>query len=308
MLSRPESVTDESVRQAVQHHWSVAASEISYLAVGFGAHHWRVGGAQRQLFVTLDELAPRHTTESLENAYAGAAVLAASGLEFVWPSLPATSGRFTVDFAGTGGALSVTPWLTGTTPSEAEAAEPAHLREVIALLDRLHRARPPAGLRRWRPRVDADFPRQLAAATARPWLAGPLGEQARTAIRAELDQIGRWTDRYRELAAVAQRHQDRWVPTHGEPHHANQVVTSGGVVLVDWESLMLAPRERDLADLIEAGAADDLDPDWAMVELFALDWRLAEIGEYTRWFTRAHSGNEDDHVALEGLREELHTP
>lgn len=40
------------------------------------------------------------------------------------------------------------------------------------------------------------------------------------------------------------------MPTHGEPHNDNQVVTADGVRLVDWESLALAPPERDYADLL----------------------------------------------------------
>ena len=31
------------------------------------------------------------------------------------------------------------------------------------------------------------------------------------------------------------------VPTHGEPHNDNQVITAHGLRLVDWESLALAP-------------------------------------------------------------------
>ncbi|RNG18060.1 hypothetical protein [Streptomyces botrytidirepellens] len=95
------------------------------------------------------------------------------------------------------------------------------------------------------------------------------------------------------------------MPTHGEPHHDNQVVDAHGLRLVDWESLALAPRERDYADLLTAGAGDRLDADPAMVELFALDWRLSEIDEYARWFAAPHTGSDDDHTALEGLHEEL---
>jgi len=69
--------------------------------------------------------------------------------------------------------------------------------------------------------------------------------------------------------------------------------------LVDWESLALAPRERDYADL------DGPHADPAMVELFALDWRLSEIDEYARRFAAPHTGSDDGHTAPEGLHEEL---
>ncbi|MEV6135866.1 phosphotransferase [Nocardia sp. NPDC051990] len=132
----------------------------------------------------------------------------------------------------------------------------------------------------------------------------PLAEQARLALAAHDDAIKRWTDRYLELAEVAFSRRDSWVPTHGEPHNDNQVMTADGLMLVDWESLALAPPERDYADLLAAGTGL-LRPDLAMVELFALDWRLSEIAEYARWFAAPHIGTEDDHTALEGLYEEL---
>jgi spectinomycin phosphotransferase len=87
------------------------------------------------------------------------------------------------------------------------------------------------------------------------------------------------------------------VATHGEPHHANQVVTSQGTVLVDWETLKLAPAERDLAGL---GAGDP-----AMLEMFDLEWRLGEIDAYATWFSAPHTGTEDDAIAYAGLVEEL---
>ncbi|WP_421106921.1 phosphotransferase [Streptomyces sp. NEAU-S77] len=243
MLSRPSFLTDDAVARAVAAHWLPEAAEADYLPWGFGAHHWRVAGGGTTLFVTLDQLAPRHTAASLEAAYAGAAVLAGTGLDVVCAPLPARSGRFTVEIGG--GMLSVTPWLEGRTPTEAEAREPEHLREVRAALAALHGAASPDGLRRWAPRVGPGFADELRARTAaRPWTSGPLAEEARTAIADHGDAITRWTGRYHELADLALAHQDSWVPTHGEPHHDNQVVDAHGLRLVDWESLALAPRER----------------------------------------------------------------
>ncbi|MFK0294942.1 phosphotransferase [Streptomyces sp. NPDC090442] len=312
MRSRPSSLHDDVIADAVARHWPAANSdstghvriaEIAYLPWGFGAHHWRVTRPGGTLFVTLDQLAPRHTRASLEAAYAGAAALSAGGLAVVCAPLPSRTGRFTVEVGG--GALSVTPWSAGHTPTEAEAREPHHVRAVVAALATLHDAGPPSGLGDWTPVVGPAFAEELRARTARPWASGPLGEAARRAIDARHDAIRRWTVRYHELAGAAVAHRDRWVPTHGEPHFANQLVDASGLRLVDWESLLLAPRERDYGDLLAAGAEVPHEP--AMTELFALDWRLSEIAAYARWFASPHTGNEDDHTALDGLHEELAT-
>ncbi|WP_406635940.1 hypothetical protein [Amycolatopsis sp. WGS_07] len=289
MRSRPSFVTDAAITEALAEHWR-PVTEIAYLPWGFGAHHWRA----ETLFITLDQLEPRHTAASLESTYASAAALAASGLEFVCAPLPTRSGRFTADIGA--GALSVTPMLNGRSPAEDEVDKPA----ILAALEALHHTPPPAGLRHWTPQVGPEFAAELRSRTAAPWTSGPLAEEARTALAARSDAIHRWTDRYLELSALAASRRDTWVPTHGEPHNDNQVTTPDGLRLVDWESLAVAPRERDYADLPDAPG---LDPE--MVELFALDWRLSELREYSDWFSAPHSGSEDDRIALEGLFEEL---
>ncbi|KUJ69430.1 aminoglycoside phosphotransferase [Streptomyces albus subsp. albus] len=303
MLSPPSFIDNEAIARAVATHWLPEVAGVDYLPWGFGAHHWRVAGAGSTLFVTLDQLEPRHTAASLEAAYAGAAALAATGMDAVCAPLPARSGRFTVDVGA--GVLSVTPWLDGRSPTEAEAREPRHVAQVMDALAALHRAAPPDGLRYWAPRVGPEFADELRAHTAQPWTSGPLAEQARSALAARQGAIRGWTSRYHELADIASSHRDSWVPTHGEPHNDNQVVGARGLKLVDWESLALAPRERDYADLLDTGAGDRLAPDPAMVELFSLDWRLSEIDEYARWFAGPHTGTDDDRTALAGLYEEL---
>ena len=155
---------------------------------------------------------------------------------------------------------------------------------------------------RWGPLVRSDFGDDLRSRLEAPWDAGPLGAQARAALHGRIDAISGWTQRYHALADLARG--ERWVPTHGEPHERNQLVTPEGTVLVDWESLKLAPRERDLRVLVAAGATGP-DVSRPMIEMFDLEWRLDEISQYADWFESPHPGNASDRVALGGLLEEL---
>ncbi len=92
----------------------------------------------------------------------------------------------------------------------------------------------------------------------------------------------------------------------GEPgvHHPWQA--NGRTYLIDWESLLVAPRERDLATLVHQGVATDGDRD--MVRLFDLEWRLSEIWSFAQWLQGPHTGDADDLTALGGLTEELIRP
>jgi spectinomycin phosphotransferase len=286
----PDDVTDDEVLAAVREAWMPSAEVVEHLPVGFGAHHWR---ALRQglphLFVTLDSLGSRHDARSLHAAYAGAVRLSADGLEFVHANLDP------VTVVHGAGVLSATRWREG------EVREHLDLATTAAMLTRLHAATAD-GLPRWTPLVRADFADDLRSRLGAPWDAGPLASQARAALHGRIEAIAGWTQRYHALADLARG--ERMVPTHGEPHERNQLVTPEGTVLVDWESLKLAPRERDLRVLVQAGALG-LDVTWSMVEMFDLEWRLDEVSQYADWFESPHSGNASDRVALDGLLQEL---
>jgi aminoglycoside phosphotransferase (APT) family kinase protein len=50
---------------------------------------------------------------------------------------------------------------------------------------------------------------------------------------------------YDTLARQVAGHPDRFVVTHGEPHAGNVLLTRRGPVLVDWDTVLAAPPERD---------------------------------------------------------------
>lgn len=291
---------------AVNQAWAPQADRVEHLPIGFGAHHWAAShGPDRLLFVTFDGLEPRHTAASLESAYRGAACLAAQGLEFVLASVPATTGTFTVPLAD--GALSATPWRDGGSAANPHS-DASKAAESARMLARLHARTPPPDIPRWEPLVPPDFAIALDRRTATAWRSGPYGERARLALRERLVDIGRWSATYHLLAAEPDPR--TWVATHGEPHAGNMIRTGDGPLLIDWESLKLAPRERDFATLLETGLEwlsiyGPEEPDWHMVELFDLEWRLDEISSYADWLYAPHPGIESDKVAIEGLLEEL---
>ncbi|MEO5853330.1 MAG: hypothetical protein ABIQ15_12530 [Nocardioides sp.] len=303
MREPPPHVGDEQVLATVREHWDAAATRVMHLPVGFGAHHWAAGDdTARRLFVTFDTLGSRHTAATLEATYAAAAALARD-LDFVLPPLTATSSTsgFTVPVAD--GALSATRWVDGTSGG-GPLRDRAEAEATADLLARLHATTAPTGIERWRPLVTVRYAAELALALGGSWEeVGPYGARARQALSDRIADIGRWVARYHHLAAEARERP--WVPTHGEPHSANQVLTPTGRLLVDWESLRLAPAERDLRVLVQDGHADLVAPAWSMVEMFDLEWRLDEIAQYARWFSAPHTGTASDEVAWGGLRGEL---
>ncbi|MBA3782597.1 MAG: aminoglycoside phosphotransferase [Nocardioides sp.] len=298
MKEAPVGVAEADVLAAVRSHWLTSVVRVTHLPVGFGAHHWRADtAAGPALFVTLDGLGSRHSLSSLRSAYAGAAALADAGLEFVVAPLP----PYAVAFGD--GALSVTPWLPGPAVGNGDVVD---ADGDAAMLSRLH-ASAPGDIPVWAPLVSADFASALRPRLSSSWDTGQFGPAARDALRARIDAIEGWTASYHQLASAAMSRP--WVPTHGEPHTRNQVrLPDGRAVLVDWESLKLAPRERDLRGIVAAGRSDLVDADGGMLEMFDLEWRLDEISQYAAWFAAPHIGTASDEEAFGGLMEELDRP
>ena len=291
------NVSDEDVLAAVREHWTAEVDGVEHLPVGFGAHHWAATvRGRRTHFVTLDGFG-KHDRASLEAAYAVASGLMFR-LDFVVAPLPTYAGPLTVACAG--GALSLTPWISGENPARVD------LDVVADLLRRLHAVPAPAGLGEWSTITPPCLPADLRELVRRPWDAGPYGERARSAVRGRLDAIEEWSSTYHALAELARR--KPWVITHGEPGEQNLMVTPKPVgektLLVDWETALLAPAERDWRTLVERGLpADGLDA--AMLDLFDLEWRLDEISQYAAWFSAPHAGTASDKVAMGGLLHEL---
>lgn len=310
MHEPPAHVSDDEVLGAVRVHWSPAVDRVEHLPVGFGAHHWAASvGGDRRWFVTLDAVGPRHTSATLEGAYAGAVALAEQGLEFVLAPVRSSSGTCTVPLGG--GALSATPWRDGTS-GDGPHADLAEVGRAAARLARLHAARVGPDVRRWRPLVGPELGDELADLLVGEWDGGPHGPAAHEALLAGLDDVRTWTARYHRLAG--RTGPATWVPTHGEPHTRNLLRTRDGELLVDWESLAVAPRERDLATLVEHGpgwedgytwpaGTDGPDPD--LLELFDLEWRLDESAQYAALFAGEHADDADARTSLGGLRHEL---
>ena len=267
--------------------------------MGFGAHHWRVSGADTILFVTFDQLGDRHTRESLEAAYAGAAGTRSTRPR-LRPGSPADDdgGGYTVPFED--GALSVTPWRNGTISGDGTMSA-ARARATRGMLDRLHAAAPPPGIPRWRPLVGPDLADDLAARTASAWDSGPYGEDARAAIRDRLDDIAAWTATYHRLAATAT---DRRAALGPDPRRAAhpQPADHAGRRRPDRLGVAQAgaPRARPAHPRRRRPPAART-PTTAMLDLFDLEWRLDEIAQYAAWFEAWHTGTESDAIAFGGL-------
>src|SRR6185503_14185813 len=79
-----------------------------------------------------------------------------------------------------------------------------------------------------------------------PWTGGPYSELARQALADHASDVAELLRLLDRLATDVASRDAEWVVTHGEPHAANIIRTDAGLALIDWDTVALAPRERDL--------------------------------------------------------------
>ena len=99
--------------------------------------------------------------------------------------------------------------------------------------------------------------------------------------------------------------------THGEPHRANVIRDArGGLLMVDWDTTLVAPRERDLRMVLDGdmtgwaeyrGVAGPVSLDRRALRLYALWWDLADIGLFVDRFRRPHGRTADDEASWTAL-------
>ena len=183
---------------------------------------------------------------------------------------------------------------------------------VIALLAELHHATPAvASVAR---SVGLDLPgRQHIEDGLRElnhrWEGGPFSEPARQALAGHASDVAELLALADRFAADAGRRGSSWVVTHGEPHAANVMRTSEGYLFVDWDTVALAPPERDLWMVVREGTDDATayadatghSLDEGALNFFRLTWDLKDLAERLKLLRSPHRENEDTASAYDWM-------
>lgn len=321
VLTRPADVDDAGVVDALREGWGLDVVDVDYLAIGFGSHHWLATTASATWFVTVDDLVTkRHevsesvlvTRERLLAALTTAAALRDAGFEFVVAPVRTNEDRIAATI-GDRYVVAVYPNLDGETYNYGNYSDIAHRDQVVRHLAALHCA--PTSCRRWASTDTLAIPRraELHAACSQldaAWASGPFAEPARGLLAQHADALAHAFGKYDALVAAVSSQRSRFVLTHGEPHPANTITIDHQVVLVDWDTALIAPPERDLWDLVgeDRSVADQYEElagipvDHDALELYRLAWDLSEIALYVSDFRQTHDQTDDTREAWTNLQ------
>jgi hypothetical protein len=296
MRAPPADLADVDVMAALLAHWDWPAVTLEYVALGMGTHHWVATdalGARR--FVDVDVLADASESPELalvrrRQAFESSrALYVVADLRFVVPPIGSTADEVIVALTERY-AMTVFPWV------DARSGSGERTRELATMLQQLHASTGVvatiAGAETFAvPRREV-LDRALRELDRR-WTGGPFSEPAREALTQVAADVEALLVVYDARVTRAGGPTDRWVVTHGEPHDANLIESPDGLVLVDWDTLLIAPPERDLwwvdaavADAYSSATGVALAPD--LLALYRLWFDLDKIAQYTDRFRRPH--------------------
>jgi spectinomycin phosphotransferase/16S rRNA (guanine(1405)-N(7))-methyltransferase len=328
VFTRPHDLADETIAAALRARWCFDPIELVYQPVGFGSHHWlAVARGGRRRFVTIDDLhdaqssTPERTSDvayvRLSCAFRAAhAARERSHLSFVVAPLVTDAGdvivRLTERYA-----MVVHDHLGGLPAGEdGEFRSDTNRMAVLDCLVALHRASataaPYADVERGFLPGRHDLHAALDAVDD-PWSTGPYAEPARSLLRAHAGGVCRLLEHLDRLMPAVCVNPDHMVFTHGEPHANNVLLGESGPLLVDWESAMMAPPERDLYGLdIGDGAVLTAYTNETGIQLarerldyYRLWYDLFEIAGYLALFRAPHADTADSAQSWTNLVEFL---
>ena len=314
----PEGLDEAALSDAVADGWRVDVESISYEAVGGGSHHWLLRTADAGYrFLTVDDLGTKpwlgadngSTFAGLESALRTALRLRASGLDFVVAPIPANDGEV-VTRLDERFSVALFPYIAGRAGTFGEKFSRRDRQDLCSIWARLHGAT--SVVSEAAPRRSLDVPGRSELEESQrsldsPWTGGPYSERAREWLKANRDLLMTSLDRYDRLAEeVATR---EFVITHGEPHHGNLIRTEDGLHLIDWDTVAMAPPERDLW-MLDDGTAAGLHAyteatghaiDRLAVDFYRLAWLVTDVAAFTTELRRPHSDDANSAHAWQAL-------
>jgi spectinomycin phosphotransferase len=280
--------------------------------VGFGSHHWIVtGGGQQRFFVTVDELGTKPWLgDTCDAAFAGlrkafdtaVALRDEAGLEFVLAPLPAVNGE-SARRIGQCHSVAVFPFVDGEARDFGDSTDPKQRAEMVRLLVRLHQATPIVAMSQ---PLELGFAGRSGLEAAMDdvndaWNGGPYAEPARAWLASHIDDLARLLDAFDDVVRAVAATQEAPVITHGEPHPGNAMRSDGNLLLIDWDTVALAPPERDLW-LVATDSGEEVARYQAetgrkvsdtALSLYRQAWDLADIAAYIDEFRSPHARTAD---------------
>jgi len=280
MLQKPE-LPDERLLAGLRNGFGLHASQLAFLPLGAdaGTAVYRVTADGQEYFLKLR----RGSFDAQSVSVALPAFLAGVGLRHIIAPLRTTTGQ--LSFPLDPYTLTLYPFVAGVDGYAAELS-PQQWVELGAALKRLHTVRLPPAIRRGlkRETYSPDFRQRVATFLARArgsQFADPLAAELAAFLLAKAGEVRQLVDGAEQLARTLPARAQVVVVCHADLHNGNLLLSpDGAFYIVDWDTALLAPKERDLM-FIGSGIG-----------------RAGNAAQETAWFYQGYGPAEIDPQAL----------
>lgn len=326
MRSLPADLEAERLATTLANGWQLTTTSMQYVPKGGGSYHWKLAGERgRAHFVTVDDLDTKdwfggtrqETFGGLRRALGTAAALRSeAGLAFVVAPVPSSDGEL-LRRLDDRYSVSVFPFLTGHSYPFGRYPDAGLRRKAVDMVAALHLATPVAKDRAphhvpgFQGRADLEA---FVADPDRPWQGGPFSQDAHHLLVTRTAQIACLTDSFDHLVDATAEARANTVVTHGEPHPGNLMSVNDALVLIDWDTVALAPPERDVC-LIAADEDDGVvdryqkatgrELDRTVITLYRVRWVLDDLASAISMFRNGHRYTRDTRRWFDSLEPQL---
>jgi len=289
MRDRPK-VPDKRIVAGLESAYGISVRAIEFLPIGndAAAASFRVRGEQRAFFLKLRKGSPNRASLTVPHH------LRLSGIDSVVAPLVTISGALFAELDEY--SLILYPWIEGES-KQGKSLSQRQWREWGAIMRAIHRTCLSGELKaqlpqeqygkRWLSRLE-----KVERALERIQQPHVFANELATLWRQKAAKIEEARGRYLSLGSRLEARGHEHVICHADIHPANIMVDDAGAIhIVDWDEVMLAPKERDLMFFIIDGHPNDAvaafmdgygecKVDKIGLAYYRYDWVLQEFCDY----------------------------
>jgi aminoglycoside phosphotransferase (APT) family kinase protein len=254
-LPLPEGNT--FIRALLREQWHLEVTGIHFIPVGDSAYSYRieVSPDSRYYLKIVDQRSPtgQRTAAHMEFSLPLQQLVAQLHLAGVQAPRPLPTSTGALSAIHEPFLCALYTFIPGETLANAYPLSPALVQRIAQALATLHAVQIPAFLRQRSPQdnltapFDADLLADLTALYTISVHDAPILQRLREVVWPQREQIRAFLVHSQEYARKAQQTPVSSVLCHGDAWGGNMIVSpSGQLTLLDWESAVIAPPERDV--------------------------------------------------------------
>lgn len=317
MLEKP-AVNDERIIQCLQGEYGLNVEEISFLPLGADVNTavYRIVTAdEKEYFLKL------RSGEFIAATVEVPKYLSELGIKQVIPPLITATGRLYTELEPFKAILY--PYVEGHDSFEGRLSEQQWIEFGVAL-NRFHTAAIPHAITRNIPAEDfspkwRDILRLFMARIEKDTFEEPVAVEMAAFLKSKGKETRELVNRAEQLAKVLQQKPLQYILCHADIHGWNLFIDNNGALyMVDWDTLLFAPKERDLmfigAGLGSSGYSPSEEEtlfyqgyghtniDHTAIAYYRYERIIEDIAVYCEQIFLSVEGGKDRHQSLEYLK------